>query len=155
MVNWWRIWRPWKVVVHFWFLTQNDEDIILFSHHTSSMKHRLNIGGFWGWGGGGVGCHTTPPLAAEAGRLSGRRRTTRGPPTDSWLQLALLEEPRGGGGGGGGVVAVAVVQVVVVVKWASQRLPYMINIVPALTPRVVIHTIDLEYELQYSISNLC
>ena len=40
MVNWWRISRPWKLVVKFWFLTQN-EDILLFSHQTSSMKQHL------------------------------------------------------------------------------------------------------------------
>ena len=27
--------------VKFWFLTQNDDDVLLFSHQTSSMKHQL------------------------------------------------------------------------------------------------------------------
>ena len=39
--NWWRVSRLWKLVVSFWFLIQNDEDVLLFSHHTSSMKHHL------------------------------------------------------------------------------------------------------------------
>ena len=30
-----------KLVVKFWFLTQNDENILLFSYQTSSMKHHL------------------------------------------------------------------------------------------------------------------
>ena len=41
MIKWWRISKPWKTVVNFWFLTQNDEDVLLFSHQTSSMKHHL------------------------------------------------------------------------------------------------------------------
>ena len=30
-----------NLVVKFWFLTQNDEDVLLLSHQTSSMKHHL------------------------------------------------------------------------------------------------------------------
>ena len=30
-----------NLVVKFWFLTPNDEDVLLFSHQTSSMKHHL------------------------------------------------------------------------------------------------------------------
>ena len=41
MVNWWTVPRPWKLVEKFWFLTQNDEDILLISYETSSMKYQL------------------------------------------------------------------------------------------------------------------
>ena len=41
MVNWWRVSRPWKLVLKFWFLTQNDENVLLYSHQPSSMKHHL------------------------------------------------------------------------------------------------------------------
>ena len=41
MVFCWRVSRPWKMVVKFLFLTHNDEDILLFSHQTSSMKYHL------------------------------------------------------------------------------------------------------------------
>ena len=41
MLNWCRISTSWKLVVKFWFLTQKDEDVLLFSHQTSSMNHHL------------------------------------------------------------------------------------------------------------------
>ena len=41
MVNWWGVSRPWKPVVKFWFLTQNAEDVLLFSHQISSLKYNL------------------------------------------------------------------------------------------------------------------
>ena len=36
-----RVSRLWKLMVKFWFLTQNYENVLLFSHQTSSMKHHL------------------------------------------------------------------------------------------------------------------
>ena len=41
MVTWWGNLRLWKPGMKFWFLNQNDEDVLLFSHQTSSMKHQL------------------------------------------------------------------------------------------------------------------
>ena len=42
MLNWCRIWRPWKLLVKFWFLTQNYKVVSLSSDHktyTTPQKH--------------------------------------------------------------------------------------------------------------------
>ena len=43
MVNGWRVSRLWNLVEKFWFLTQNDNDVLLFSHTSwkknTSQKH--------------------------------------------------------------------------------------------------------------------
>ena len=41
MVNWRRVPRPWNLVVKFWFLSQTEEDILIFGQQTSWMKHHL------------------------------------------------------------------------------------------------------------------
>ena len=46
--QWKTKWEPWNLVVKFWFLTPNDEDVLLFSHrqsqwNTTLQKHTNSI----------------------------------------------------------------------------------------------------------------